>query len=134
LVSSTPAIATTPPRERNTTRINALTREQIDPEFTGTPMEFNDRHGHVSLLTAEQKATDYLTAITAEMRSAARAIQELEVPAQRRFLDYWLGWLRRPKARDIERLAEAIAILEPRLAEAKAWLARARQQATTTSG
>ena len=114
------------PRVRNSTRINALTREQIDPEFTGTPMEFHDRHGHVSLETAEQKATGYYSAIAAEVRNAIRARQELEPAAQRLdHQDYWLGWLRNPKERDTLKLTTDIVVLRQMLAEAEVWLARA---------
>lgn len=108
-----------------------LTREQIDPEFTGTVEQFMEYHGHVRTQTAEQQATAAFTAKAAEFRTLVRTHQTYvrEMAGSRNpisFLDsYWAGWLRSPRANDITRLTEALLYLREQLAEAEAALALA---------
>lgn len=40
--------------ERKGVILTALTREQVDPDFVGTPLEFATKYGHVNLQTKQQ--------------------------------------------------------------------------------
>ena len=96
----------------------ALTREQVDPEFTGTAMEWVDKYGHVQIMTAQEYATERFGAVVSEMRALAKRHKELP---ERRALD--LNWLRGPlDERAVERLAEALEYLRPKFTEAEAAL------------
>jgi hypothetical protein len=97
-----------------------LTPEQVDPEFTGTPVEFIDKYGHVQAMTAEQYATIRFTAWSGNMRSLVKTAKPFDWPN----VDH--NWLRSPKARDIARLEEALEYLRPKITEAEALLARAK--------
>ena len=100
---------------------NPLTREEIDPEFTGTPMDWVDKYGHVQVMTAEQYARERFSAWSANMRGIVKAAKVLpELPK----VDH--NWLRSPRPRDVEKLAEALDYLRPMIVEAEALLARAR--------
>ena len=98
-----------------------LTREQVDPEFTGTAMDWVDKYGHVQVMTAEEYARERFSAWSANMRGVVKAAKALpELPK----VDH--NWLRSPRPRDVERLADALDYLRPMVAEAEALLARAR--------
>jgi hypothetical protein len=100
---------------------NPLTKEEIDPEFTGTAMDWVDKYGHVQVMTAEQYARERFSAWSANMRGVVKAAKALpELPK----VDH--NWLRSPRPRDVEKLAEALDYLRPMVAEAEALLARAR--------
>jgi hypothetical protein len=107
----------------NLSTLKALTREQVDPEFTGTPTEFMDRFGHVQTTTAIQKASAHLNTYATYMRTLAKAAQGLSgwpvIDA------YWLEKLREPNRHDIAKLTEALEYLRPIIATAEAMLARA---------
>jgi hypothetical protein len=48
-------VADNPPvLPRKAVKLNALTREQVDPDFVGTPLEFATKYGHVNLQTKQQ--------------------------------------------------------------------------------
>jgi hypothetical protein len=106
-------------------RHEPLPRELVHPGVTLTPTEFTQRHGHVVVLTAEEEASHFLAAIVDELRRAVRGIEEVRRTPRRDFTDYWLGFLRNPRERHVVRLREALAVLEPRVVEARAWLDRA---------
>ena len=98
-----------------------LTKEEIDPEFTGTAMDWVDKYGHVQVMTAEEYARERFSAWSANMRGVVKAAKALpELPK----VDH--NWLRSPRPRDVERLADALDYLRPMVAEAEALLARAR--------
>jgi hypothetical protein len=66
--------------ERKGVTLKALTREQVDPDFVGTALEFSTKYGHVNLQTKQQiehhKNQDALTAWLAavsDLEKAARA-------------------------------------------------------------
>jgi len=94
------------------------TPEQVDPEFTGTRLEFVDKYGHVQALTAEQRAKSRFEAwvlnFKAMHREAKRAPDWPEVDRH---------WLRNVGAYDVDKLTEALEFLRPKIAEAEALLA-----------
>ena len=99
----------------------ALTREEVDPEFVGTPMDWVDKYGHVQVMTAEQYATARFTAWALHMRTLAKNGKQLpELPK----VDH--NWLRSPKDLDVRKLTEALEYLRPLIAEAEALLERAK--------
>jgi ParB-like chromosome segregation protein Spo0J len=109
----------------NAPPIKAMTREQVDPEFKGTPVEFTDKYGHVQVMTAEQYATQGFSAWATNMKALAKRHREL--PGISRPVDR--NWLRSPKPYDLVKLREAMQYLRPIFAEAESLLARAEMQA-----
>ena len=109
-----------------------LTREEIDPEFTGTDAEFVDLHGHVRTNNAQQQATAAFNALADELRALARAKFDYarQNAGSSNRIDfsnpYWLNWLREASPRAIRRMTEALDIVRPLIAEAEAALARAQ--------
>ena len=96
-------------------------RRWVDPEFTGTPMEFTAKYGHVQIMTAEQYATERFGAWARHVRALMTSSkQSPELPV----VDH--NWLRSPKDVDVRRLAEALDYLRPIIAEAEAILERAK--------
>jgi ParB-like chromosome segregation protein Spo0J len=105
----------------NAPPIPALTQEQVDPEFKGTPIEFTDKYGHVQIKTAEQYATMRFGEWSSIMRALAKRHREL--PPISRPVDH--NWLRSPRPYDLVKLREAMQYLRPIFVEAEALLARA---------
>jgi len=101
-----------------------LTREQVDPEFTGSAMDWVDKYGHVQVKTAAQYAS---------MRFGAWARNMMALAKEARRLPDWPdvdhNWLRQPGGHDINKLAEALALLRPKIAEAEALLETAAKAA-----
>ena len=95
-----------------------LTPAQVDPEFTGTHVEFVDKYGHVHAMTAEQRAKSrfeaWVSNFKALHREAKRAPDWPEVDQH---------WLRNVGAYDVGKLTEALEYLRPKIAEAEALLA-----------
>jgi hypothetical protein len=108
-----------------------LTREQIDPEFTGTDAEFRELHSHTRVHTAEQQATSAFGDLAARVRALSRSDQEYARQNNGSsirinfLLPYWMNWLRSPSPRDTARLREALEQIMPLIEEAQAALARA---------
>lgn len=98
-----------------------LTPADVDPEFTGTPVEFTDKYGHVQALTGEQYATDRFNAWAANLRVLAKAAKN--APGWPK-VDH--DWLRNPSPHFIGKMADALDHLRPIIAEAEALLARAQ--------
>lgn len=96
-----------------------LTREQVDPEFKGTPTEFLDKYGHIQVMTAEGYAKERFTAWALNLRAVAKAAKQLPDWPQ---VDH--NWLRSPRPSDIAKLTEALEYLRPKIAEAEALFAR----------
>ncbi len=105
----------------NAPPIPAMTREQVDPEFKGTPVEFTDKYGHVQVMNAEKMATQGFSAWATNMKALAKRHREL--PGIFRPVDR--NWLRSPRPYDLIKLREAMQYLRPIFAEAEALLARA---------
>jgi ParB-like chromosome segregation protein Spo0J len=103
--------------------LKALTREQVDPEFKGTPTEFMDRFGHVQTTTAIEKASAHLNTYATYMRTLMKTAQTL--PSWPAIDAYWLDKLREPNRHDIAKLTEALEYLRPLIATAEALLAAA---------
>jgi hypothetical protein len=103
--------------------LQALTREQVDPEFKGTPTEFMDRFGHVQTTTAIERATAHLNTYASYMRTLMKAGQGL--PSWPAIDAYWLDKLREPNRHDIAKLTEALEYFRPIIATAEALLASA---------
>jgi hypothetical protein len=119
--STAPKFVPRPPAGQRNLAKNPLTKEEIDPEFTGTAMDWVAKYGHVQVMTAEQYACERFSAWSANMRGIVKAAKVLpELPK----VDH--NWLRSPRPRDVEKLAEALDYLRPMIAEAEALLARAR--------
>ena len=101
--------------------IKNLTREEIDPEFTGTAIEWVDKYGHVQLnKTAE---------IFAKERFDMWATNMKVIATEAKKLTYWpavdLNWLRSPTPRAIARMTEALDILRGKMTEAENMLVKA---------
>jgi hypothetical protein len=78
---STPDIPQEPRPERKAVILKGLTREQVDPDFVGTPLEFATKYGHVNLQTKQQiehhKGQEELMAwlgLVSDLDRAARAL------------------------------------------------------------
>ena len=99
-----------------------LKPHEVDPEFTGTDIEFIDKYGHVQIHTAEQFATMRFSDWAGYMKSLAKQARGLP-PLPERPVDH--NWLRSPSSSDIAKLTEALEYLRPRIAEAEALLATA---------
>jgi hypothetical protein len=85
-----------PPKPREFTGLKTLTREQVDPDFTGTDLQFRTKYGHVCLHTKEQleehKRQEILTAWLAAVSDLDRAARAFtaEAPDQNT-LSQWLA-------------------------------------------
>ena len=107
-------IAPLPPRGRH------LTREEVDPEFVGTQREYSAKYGFVQIATAEERATKWFGGWAASLRALA---QQWKSFPENQEVD--LNWLRSPKARDVAKMKEALAVIEPVIASARAMLDKA---------
>jgi hypothetical protein len=71
--------------ERTGVKLKALTREQVDPDFVGTPLEFSTKYGHVNLQTKQQivhhKNQEQLMAWLGLVSDLDRAARTLTVAA-----------------------------------------------------
>jgi hypothetical protein len=105
-------------RLHNTPPMKTLTREQIDPEFKGTPMDWVDKYGHVQTHTAEQYATMRFGDWMCHARALAKRWRELP---ELRDVDH--NWLRSPGQHDLKSLTESLEFLRPKIAELEALLA-----------
>ena len=103
--------------------LKALTREQVDPDFVGTPLEFSTKYGHVNLQTKQQidhhKSQEELMAwlgLVSDHERTARALLAATVdletlrewmskPAKAEKLRTWLS--------NIERACESLHKCEP---------------------
>ena len=101
-------------------------RRWVDPEFTGTATEWTDKYGHVQVMTAREYATDRFGAWAINMRFLAKTAKGTDWPN----VDH--NWLRSPKPADIAKMEEALEALRPRIVEAEALLARAREAGDKT--
>src|SRR4029077_7376660 len=86
-----------------------LTREQVDPEFVGTELEFITEYGHVWLETAQERATSRFTEWSIQIGAFANQLRQYPL----RKVD--ANWLRSPKPNDLRRLREAYKVLKPAL-------------------
>jgi hypothetical protein len=77
----------TAPIERKAVTVRALSRQQVDPDFTGTDLEFATAYGHVPMHTKAELAagkrhdtvTDWL-AVVGDFARAARAVLAVPPP------------------------------------------------------
>jgi len=84
--------------ERKGVTLKALTREQVDPDFVGTALEFSTKYGHVNLQTKQQiehhknqeELMAWLAAVS-DLEKAARSFNA-EAPDQ----DTLRKWLAKP--------------------------------------
>jgi hypothetical protein len=118
-----PIVPTTTSR-RGLNAVPALTREQVDPEFKGTPIEFVDKYGHVQMQTAEARATSRFGDWAIVIGYLAKQFKKQPaLPA----VD--LDWLRSPRKADVERMRSAVALLKPVLDQAEVLLNRTGSRA-----
>ena len=96
-----------------------LTRDQVDPEFKGTPIDFVDKYGHIQVETAEKRATGRFSDWAIEIGHLAKTIQKKTMP------EVDTNWLRSPRKADIERLTSAMEVLRPIMKRAEELLERA---------
>lgn len=94
-------------------------RRHIDPEFTGTAMDWVDKYGHVQVKTAEEYQTMRFGTVAGNWRALAKCWRGL--PHDSRPID--LNWLRSPKPGDVSKLREALEFLRPIMGEAEMTLA-----------
>jgi hypothetical protein len=107
-------------RLHNTTPMKSLTREEVDPEFKGTAMEWVIKYGHVQTHTAEQYATmrfEDWVGFARDLAKRGRAHPALK--------DVDHNWLRSPTPYGIKSLTESLEFLRPKIAELEALLTRA---------
>jgi hypothetical protein len=100
--------------------LKPMTQQEVDPTFTGTPMEFTDKYGHVQIKTAEEYATIWFSDWAYFFQKLANQGKVAGTP---RKFDH--DKLVKSDRRDIARLTEALEYFRPRFAEAEALLARA---------
>jgi hypothetical protein len=98
----------------------AMTREQVDPEFKGSKMDWVDKYGHVQLHNAEEMARMRFTDWAIEIGYIAKLIAGKKLP------EVDINWLRSPKEADVARLQKAMEILRPIVDRADAMLAVTR--------
>lgn len=98
-----------------------LTPKEVDPEFTGTPVEFTTKYGHVQVHTAKEMASMRFADWASYVKSLAKYARDL--PDLGRPVDH--NWLRSPAPSDVAKLTEALDYLRPKIAEAEALLERA---------
>ena len=99
-----------------------LTPEQIDPEFSGTPMEFTTKYGHVQVETAEERARSHFSDWAIGIGHIARVLDHQQLPKE---VD--LNWLRSPNRADFDRISAALDKLQPIIEQAKAMRDRAKE-------
>jgi hypothetical protein len=94
---------------RDGLKMRGLTREEVDPEFTGTPLEFTGKYGHCPQRTARELARDGAK----EWSFVARKmVSDFQKQPELKPVD--INWLRDPMAaQDKKRLADALAVLGP---------------------
>jgi hypothetical protein len=96
----------------------------IDPEFTGTPMEFVAKYGHVQKHTAIQYASIRFSDWAGYMKSLAKFARGMPTLPERG-VDH--NKLRNPEPNDVAKLADALEYLRPKIAEAELLLATATE-------
>jgi len=107
-------IAIAPAARRN------LTRQDVDPEFIGSDLDFVREYGHVWIHTAEERATMRFEALATEVGAFANKAKSLQrVDA---------NWLRSPNRRDVERLRRALEAIEALVEESKRLLVAAERR------
>jgi len=88
-----------------------LTREEVDPDFVGTPLEFSTLHGHVQSQTAAEKAASQqrfrVDALATALRDFIRAIPTEEISEDDVFAWFAADGSKNRQARE-ERLASRI--------------------------
>jgi len=89
----------------DTSKRRLLTPQEVDPEFTGTANDFTTKYGHVQVETAEERASNRFAEWTLHIRKWAKEFREFPLSP----ID--VGWLRSPRARDVDRFLEAYATL-----------------------
>lgn len=97
-----------------------LTPQEVDPEFTGTPMEFTAKYGHVQIMTAQEYATMRFSDWASYINSLAKLAKKMP---ELRDVDH--NWLRAPKPNEVAKLTEALEYLRPKIAKAEALLTTA---------
>jgi len=97
-VSGTRTPAAPPPArpERKGIKLRGLTREEVDPNFVGTPLEFSTKYGHVNIHTKQQiehhKNQEQLMAwlgLVSDLDRAARVLTVAAVDPET--LHQWMG-------------------------------------------
>jgi hypothetical protein len=90
--------ADNPRPERKAVKLEGLTREQVDPDFKGTPLEFATKYGHVNLQTKQQiehnKRQEALMAwvgLLSDHAQTARALLEASAVDPTTTLQDWMG-------------------------------------------
>ena len=99
--------------------LQPLTREEVDPEFQGSAIDWTDKYGHVQIMTAERYATERFGAWASNLGAISKEAKRMPDWPN---VDH--NWLRSPRARDIAKLVEALDYLRPKIAEAEALLER----------
>jgi hypothetical protein len=102
--------------------LRSLTRQEVDPEFTGTDTDWVDKYGHVQVMTAAEYASMRFDAWASNMKTLSNQTRNLpDWPT----VDH--NWLRNPRPAAVAKMAEALESLRPKIAEAEALLQRAEQ-------
>jgi hypothetical protein len=97
-----------------------LTPTEVDPEFTGTPMEFTTKYGHVQVETAEERARGRFSDWSIGMGHLAKVLDQQQLPKE---VD--LNWLRSPEPVYVERMRNALPRLRDMIQRAEQMLVRA---------
>jgi hypothetical protein len=104
-----------PPPARKAVHLNGLTREQVDPDFKGTPLEFATKYGHVNLHTKEQiehhKQQEALAAWLGAMADHERSGREMVTALAAVDPETVREWLAKPgKAGKLQAWCNSIAL------------------------
>jgi ParB-like chromosome segregation protein Spo0J len=104
--------------------LRALSMQEVEPGFSGTPTEFVDKYGHHQSSTAAERSKVVFTSWVGTMRSLLKAAKGL--PTWPSDMPHWIEHLGEASPYEVSKLAEAIEFLRPKLAFAEALLARAQ--------
>jgi hypothetical protein len=111
-------------KERADKPQRVLTKEMVDPEWTGTEFEFTIEYGHVWTKTAQERATSHFGLYAISMGHLAKTAKAQPWP---KITPRLVEWLRKPKHTDIEKMRESLTVLENYVATGRNLLRRAEE-------
>jgi len=116
--------------------LRKLTREEVDPDFKGSPLEFAQKHGHVQIMTAAEKAAADSILRCDTLFSVLRDFNA-RMPAETITAEGVEAWLVNYSKKAVERamrrtvLAQNIAAFEQTIARLQPLFTALRQELVT---
>lgn len=107
-----------------------LTRQMVDPEWTGDDIAWVLEYGLVHIQTSQERSTSRLSSWAISIGYLVKILREQQLPP---ITERVLHWLRTPQPRDVVRLRCAVTELEQALATAKKLLAKVDEINTQTT-